>query len=419
LIGQAAGGSDGGQDLPQLPARGHGGFALALFGELKQSFPPENLFMDVEGGIKAGQDFVRVIEEQVRACDAMLVLIGPNWLTVKDETGRSRLETPHDFVRIEVSSALGFGKRVIPVLVQKAEMPGAGALPEPLKALARRNAVRLTHERFRADAQGLVKALQDALAVEEAAKELFEIVTLEVSQSTFAKYIARSLGVEDKLTDFVFFEETGDLDPDRSRLVLRGDIHVKFEYNNVINAEKLFVSDVGRELLDRGLAPTCWVIEGFKARWNSNGKGAIPKKARMLCVMETKSLNVSGISSEILSRNLIRYAYALPEDSDRSFLNSLPNSPASQAVLDELIRREESRELLFALDNIASLRPGISVMWACEIIKARSTIKDQRLKRLVEKSQPPDPNNLRSWGKNFIERLFDFIRAAKVPRRRT
>jgi hypothetical protein len=145
------------------------GFALALFGRLEQSFSSERLFMDVEGGIGAGQDFVRVIEDEVSLCDVMLVLIGPDWLTVVDEGGRRRLDNPEDFVRVEVGSALRFDKRVIPVLVHKAEMPRAEALPEPLKALARRNAVGLTQERFRADAQGLIKALEDALAeVEEA-----------------------------------------------------------------------------------------------------------------------------------------------------------------------------------------------------------------------------------------------------------
>jgi hypothetical protein len=121
--------------------------------------------MDVEGGIGPGLDFVLVIS----ACDATLVLIGPDWLTVTDEAGRPRLENPEDFVRIEVESALRFGKRIIPVLVQKTEMPCAEAVPEPLKALARRNAVGLTQERFKADAQGLIKALEDALAeVQEA-----------------------------------------------------------------------------------------------------------------------------------------------------------------------------------------------------------------------------------------------------------
>jgi dipeptidyl aminopeptidase/acylaminoacyl peptidase len=85
------------------------------------------------------------------------------------EAGRPRLENPEDFVRVEVGSALKFGKRVISVLVHKTEMPRADALPEPLKPLARRNAVGFTQERFKADAQGLVKALEDALAeVEEA-----------------------------------------------------------------------------------------------------------------------------------------------------------------------------------------------------------------------------------------------------------
>jgi hypothetical protein len=150
------------------------GFALALFNRLEQSFPAENLFMDVEGGIGAGQDFVRVLREQVSACDVMLALIGPDWLTATDEKGRLRLENPDDFVRIEVESALRLGKRVIPVLVQKAEMPRADALPESLKELARRNAVGLTQERFKADAQGLIKALEDVLAEAEAARQLAE-----------------------------------------------------------------------------------------------------------------------------------------------------------------------------------------------------------------------------------------------------
>jgi hypothetical protein len=75
-----------------------------------------------------------------------------------------------DFVRVEVESALRFAKHVIPVLVQKTEMPRADALPESLKALARRNAVGLTHERFKPDVQGLIKVLEDALTEMEEAR---------------------------------------------------------------------------------------------------------------------------------------------------------------------------------------------------------------------------------------------------------
>jgi TIR domain len=147
------------------------GFALALFGRLEQSFPTDQLFMDVEGGIKAGEDFIRVLEQQVDACDVMLVLIGAKWLTVTDEMGRRRVDNPEDFVRIEIESALRLGKRVIPVLVHKTEMPRADALPGPLKPLARRNAVGLTQQRFKADAQGLINALESALAEAEAARQ--------------------------------------------------------------------------------------------------------------------------------------------------------------------------------------------------------------------------------------------------------
>jgi hypothetical protein len=147
------------------------GFALALFGRLERSFPTDQLFMDVEGGIEAGEDFVRVLEEQVDACDVMLVLIGHKWLTVTDEMGRRRLDNPEDFVRIEVESALRLGKRVIPVLVHKTEMPRAHVLPEPLKPLARRSAVGLTQERFKTDAQGLITAVEKILAETEATRQ--------------------------------------------------------------------------------------------------------------------------------------------------------------------------------------------------------------------------------------------------------
>ena len=76
------------------------GFALALYSRLDQTFPSERLLMDFEGGTAAGQDFVQVLEDRVRACDVMLVLIGPKWLTAIDEMGRRRLDDPQDFGRV-------------------------------------------------------------------------------------------------------------------------------------------------------------------------------------------------------------------------------------------------------------------------------------------------------------------------------
>ena len=149
------------------------GFAQALYLRLEQEFGGANLFMDVEGHIKPGDDFETVLNDQVAQCDVLLAIIGERWIGALDEDGTRRLEKEGDFVRIEIGSALKLGKRVIPVLVNEAEMPRADELPPPLKPLARRNAVAIRPTRFKADSQGLINALKDALAAadsERAAK---------------------------------------------------------------------------------------------------------------------------------------------------------------------------------------------------------------------------------------------------------
>ena len=139
------------------------GFVHALFPRLEAAFGRNRLFMDVEGYIAAGDDFVEVLDGQVAQCDVLLVIIGPRWLDAKDESGSRRLENPDDFVRIEIVAALTKKKRVIPVLVNNAQVPRGDRLPDDLKPLARRNAVRLAHERFAADCEGLIKELTSAL----------------------------------------------------------------------------------------------------------------------------------------------------------------------------------------------------------------------------------------------------------------
>ena len=132
---------------------------LSLYNLLAQTFPRERLFMDVEGYIKPGDDFVEVLEEQVSACEIMVVVIGAQWLSLAGKDGRPRIHDTSDFVHIEIATALKRKIRVIPVLVDGAHMPGEAELPDALKALARRQATRLSHDRFGADGQGLVDTL--------------------------------------------------------------------------------------------------------------------------------------------------------------------------------------------------------------------------------------------------------------------
>jgi TIR domain/Protein of unknown function (DUF4231)/SMODS and SLOG-associating 2TM effector domain 1 len=141
-----------------------------LFDRLQEAFQSEQLFMDVDS-IAPGLDFVQVLEDQVGHCDVLIAVIGKGWLDVRDDTDARRLDSPKDFVRIEIESALKQHKRVIPVLVGDSRMPRPEELPEAIRPLAQRNAVRLTHERFRADAEGLIKALRRALEEAEALRQ--------------------------------------------------------------------------------------------------------------------------------------------------------------------------------------------------------------------------------------------------------
>ena len=138
------------------------GEAGRLFDDLVTHFGEQMVFMDV-AGIEAGRDFRKAIEESVAGCGVLLVIIGPSWAIAKDENGRLRLEDPNDFVREEVASALRRDIPVIPVLVRGAKVPRAEQLPDSVKDLAFRNAVELTHARWKSDVQLFIESLRRVL----------------------------------------------------------------------------------------------------------------------------------------------------------------------------------------------------------------------------------------------------------------
>ena len=140
---------------------GHAGW---LSDKLKEHFGERvRVFMDFDD-IPAGADFVKVINDAVGSCSALVALIGQQWLTVADaKTGKRRLDSERDHVRAEIASALKRGVRVFPVLVQGAAMPAEEDLPEDLKTLANRNALEISGPRRNFDLQTLIRALETTL----------------------------------------------------------------------------------------------------------------------------------------------------------------------------------------------------------------------------------------------------------------
>jgi ankyrin repeat protein len=134
------------------------GYARSLLDRLGEWFGKESVFIDIE--IEPGADFVDVIEKAIAECDVLLVLISREWADCVDGAGVRRLGKASDFVRQEIAAALRAKSRLIPILIDGAEMPASESLPEDMRALTRRHAVELRHSRWDADVQQLISALE-------------------------------------------------------------------------------------------------------------------------------------------------------------------------------------------------------------------------------------------------------------------
>jgi hypothetical protein len=137
------------------------GFARAIYDQLVQRFSRERVFMDVDA-IEPGVPFDEATQRAVGQSEILLALIGRRWMEPQAGAG-PRLNDPDDFVHIEIAAALSRNIRVIPVLLDGTSMPAEEALPEPLRALARRNAVEIRHSRFASDMERLVEAIRTTL----------------------------------------------------------------------------------------------------------------------------------------------------------------------------------------------------------------------------------------------------------------
>jgi formylglycine-generating enzyme required for sulfatase activity len=107
-----------------------------------------------------GIDFRTYLDEQVAKCDVFLAVIGRDWMKAKGRRGKSRLEDPGDFVRIEIESALKRNIPIIPVLVGGASIPPADRLPASIQELPYRNGIAVRPDPdFHRDMDRLIESL--------------------------------------------------------------------------------------------------------------------------------------------------------------------------------------------------------------------------------------------------------------------
>jgi hypothetical protein len=143
-------------------------YAGRLFDSLGAHHGSLSVFIDIDS-IDPGSDFGEAVHSSLEGCDAVIAVIGREWLSATDRTGRRRLDNPDDWVRLEIEAALQHRIRVIPVLVGGASMPSSAELPETLWSLARLNAFEITDRRWKYDTDQLIAFLERIRATKRAA----------------------------------------------------------------------------------------------------------------------------------------------------------------------------------------------------------------------------------------------------------
>src|SRR5690606_14157458 len=127
------------------------------------------IFMDIDK-IEPGVDFTDAISHSLECCDVMLAIIGPRWM---GEIGQSsRIKNDDDWVRLEIATAIKRNIRVVPVLVDGAELPTAEELPEDLQSLLKRQAYEISNKRWRYDTEELIKFLENNDGVMSRCKDI-------------------------------------------------------------------------------------------------------------------------------------------------------------------------------------------------------------------------------------------------------
>ncbi|MBA3613505.1 MAG: SUMF1/EgtB/PvdO family nonheme iron enzyme [Nitrospirales bacterium] len=140
-------------------------YAGRLSDLLIERFGEDRIFMGIDT-MKVGLDFVEQNENAIQSCDVLIAVIGKTWVNIQDEEGKRRLDNPEDLVRVEIPAALERNIPVVPLLVGGAGMPKASELPDAIAKLARRQAMKMSDERFRADATRLIDQIQKHMTEE-------------------------------------------------------------------------------------------------------------------------------------------------------------------------------------------------------------------------------------------------------------
>jgi hypothetical protein len=138
------------------------GIAGRIRDHLIQRYGAQSVFMDIDS-IPFGVDFQEHFSSALSDTNLVIAIIGREWRGPLKKQ-KFRIDDPDDFVRLELEKAFQLGIRVLPVLVDDAEMPPSSLLPQSLRRLALINAPSVSSGRdFAVHVDRVIKAVDAIL----------------------------------------------------------------------------------------------------------------------------------------------------------------------------------------------------------------------------------------------------------------
>lgn len=131
--------------------------------QLAKALERESVFMDIYD-IGLGDDWPSKLAQTLDRCEALIALIGPDWLDATNSEGGRALDDRSDPVRREIEGALERGILLVPVF-DRTPVIEARELPVSLRPLLRKQAAILSDERYETDLERLVARIERALTV--------------------------------------------------------------------------------------------------------------------------------------------------------------------------------------------------------------------------------------------------------------
>ncbi|MBS0150202.1 MAG: sigma 54-interacting transcriptional regulator, partial [Nitrospira sp.] len=119
----------------------------------------DRILIDPED-IHRGKDVLATAQLAIREADVVIVLIGPRWLDSRNPEGFRSIDSQEDKVRIEIAEALRSRITVVPVLLDRADMPRPAMLPDEVKDLSNWQAYKLDDSDWERDFTRLADSLE-------------------------------------------------------------------------------------------------------------------------------------------------------------------------------------------------------------------------------------------------------------------